>query len=85
MTVGRETGELDCPTLAGWRWAQRQAILHWDECDLGLEPSQVGLQASPTQVVSTMVPRRKKDVEWLPDGEKFFAVVRESMKRGINF
>lgn len=85
VTVGRETGELDCPTLAGWRWAQRQAILHWDECDLGLEPSQVGLQASPTQVVSTMVPQRKKDVEWLPDGEKFFAVVRESMRRGINF
>lgn len=85
VAVGRETGELDCPTLAGWRWAQRQAILHWDECDLGLEPSQVGLQASPTQVVSTMVPQRKKDVEWLPDGEKFFAVVRESMRRGINF
>lgn len=85
VTVGRETGELDCPTLTGWRWAQRQTILHWDECDLGLEPSQVGLQASPTQVVSTMVPRRKKDVEWLPDGEKFFAVVRESMRRGINF
>ena len=85
VTVGRETGELDCPTLTGWRWAQRQSILHWDECDLGLEPSQVGLQASPTQVVSTMVPRRKKDVEWLPDGEKFFAVVRESMRRGINF
>ena len=80
-----ETGELDCPTLTGWRWAQRQTILHWDECDLGLEPSQVGLQASPTQVVSTMVPRRKKDVEWLPDGEKFFVVVRESMRRGINF
>ena len=85
VTVGRETGELDCPTLTGWRWAQRQTILHWDECDLGLEPSQVGLQASPTQVVSTMVPRRKKDVEWLPDGEKFFVVVRESMRRGINF
>lgn len=85
VTVGRETGKLDCPTLVGWRWAQRQTILHWDECDLGLEPSQVGLQASPTQVVSTMVPRRKKDVEWLPDGEKFFAVVRESMRRGINF
>ena len=85
VTVGRETGELDCPTLTGWRWAQRQTILHWDECDLGLEPSQVGLQASPTQVVSTMVPRWKKDVEWLPDGEKFFAVVRESMRRGINF
>ena len=85
VTVGRETGEQDCPTLTGWRWAQWQTILHWDECDLGLKPSQVGLQASPTQVVSTMVPRRKKDVEWLPDGEKFFAVVRESMRRGINF
>ena len=35
VTVGRETGELDCPTLTGWRWAQRQSILHWDECDLG--------------------------------------------------
>ena len=51
--------------------AQRQTILHWDECDLGLEPSQVGLQASPTQVVSTWCLDGRKTWNGFPTGKSF--------------
>lgn len=65
LMVGRENCELDFPTLSGWRWAQRQELTRWDERDLGLDPSEVGLLASPTQVVSTEAPQRAKSLEWL--------------------
>lgn len=69
VMVSRENNELDMLTLSGWRHAQRQEIVCWDEADLQLETEKVGLAASPTQVVATDVPQRKKVVEWLPDGQ----------------
>lgn len=67
VMVSRENGELDCMTLSGWRRAQQQEILHWDEKDLGVDASSVGLHASPTRVVSTAVPVRKKEIKWCAD------------------
>ena len=59
IMVGRENCELDFPNLSGWRRAQERPVATWDENDLGLEAGQVGLAASPTQVVATDVPQRK--------------------------
>ena len=67
IMVSRENGELYHPTLSGWRRAQKQEILHWDEADLGLNTSSVGLQASPTKVLSTTVPQSNKKVCWITD------------------
>lgn len=67
IMVSRENGELNHPTLSGWRRAQKQEILHWDEADLGLDTSSVGLQASPTKVLSTTVPQSNKKVCWITD------------------
>ena len=67
IMVSRENGELNHPTLSGWRRAQKQEILHWDEADLGLNTSSVGLQASPTKVLSTTVPQSNKKVCWITD------------------
>lgn len=78
IMVGRENCELDFPNLSGWRRAQERPVATWDENDLGLEAGQVGLAASPTQVVATDVPQRKKTVEWLADAKAAAAVVYAS-------
>ena len=75
IMVGRENCEPDFPNLSGWRRAQERPVATWDENDLGLEAGQVGLAASPTQVVATDVPQRKKTVEWLADAKAAAAVV----------
>ena len=69
VMVSRENGKLACPTLAGWRRAQQQEIVRWNETDLGLERSTVGLHASPTQMVSTSVPQTAKSIQWFDGGQ----------------
>lgn len=49
VMVSRENGRLDCPTLSGWRRAQEQEIICWNEKDLGLPADTVGLHAFPYQ------------------------------------
>lgn len=65
------------PTLDGWRRAQRQEITRWNEADLGLSPTEVGLKASPTKVVSTAVINNKKDTRWVKAGADFACAVAE--------
>lgn len=67
MMISRENGELGYPTLSGWRRARQKDIVRWDETDLALDPSWVGLHASPTKVVSTTVPQSGKEVCWIAD------------------
>ena len=78
LVAGRENCELELPTLAGWRWAQAQPIVRWDEHDLELAPESVGLQGSPTQVVATDVPQRKKAVAWLADGQAAWEAIQKN-------
>ena len=75
IMVSRENGSLACPTLSGWRRAQQQAIIRWDEHDLGIEPSTVGLHASPTQVASTAVPQQTKNIRWINKGSDFSSLL----------
>lgn len=51
------------PTLEGWRRAQKQHIECWNEDDLAVSRSEVGLQASPTKVVTTEVVDSRKDTQ----------------------
>lgn len=79
IMVSRENGELDCPTLAGWRRAQQLPIEHWDEQALQLDSSQTGLQASPTKVVSVCVPQHQKSICWIKDSEKMMQTIHQSI------
>ena len=65
------------PTLEGWRRAQRQTIEHWDENDLALQHSEIGLKASPTKVVSTEVISSNKDTQWITDGIGLAAAINK--------
>ena len=76
VMVSRENGELSCMTLSGWRRAQQQEILHWNEKDMGIDVSSVGLHASPTRVVSTAVPVRKKEIKWCTGAADFAEAIR---------
>lgn len=75
IMASRENGKLDCPTLRGWRRAKEQVIIRWDETDLGLPVGTVGLQASPTRVVSTEVPQSKKTINWISDSPSFASIL----------
>ena len=63
------------PTLAGWRRAMKQPIERWNESDIGLSAAEVGLNASPTKVVSTAVVNNAKDTRWVSSGEEFARAV----------
>ena len=76
VMVSRENGELSCMTLSGWRRAQQQEIFHWNEKDMGIDVSSVGLHASPTRVVSTAVPVRKKEIKWCTGAADFAEAIR---------
>lgn len=76
MMISRENGKLDNPTLSGWRRAQKQDLIRWNETDLGLPADTVGLHASPTRVVSTEVPPNKKAISWITDSSLFAHVMQ---------
>lgn len=76
VMVSRENGKLSCMTLSGWRRAQQQEILYWNEKDMGIDVSSVGLHASPTRVVSTAVPVRKKEIKWCTGAADFAEAIR---------
>ena len=68
------------PTLAGWRRAQGMEIVRWNETDLGLDSTEVGLNASPTKVVGTEIIENRKDTQWIADGEAFAAALGECLE-----
>lgn len=79
VMVGRENVELEYPTLTGWRRAQQQNIICWNETDLDLDASRVGLHASPTKVVSTEVPQNNKTICWMKDASILSQIIRNSV------
>jgi len=60
ITVVKEINTPRFPDLAGFRRAQRAEITTWQADDLEVEPERLGLEGSPTQVISTFVPERHK-------------------------
>lgn len=83
VMVGKENSRLDCLTLAGWRRAMKQDITVWNENDLQLDLSSVGLNASPTKVVSTEIPQNTKNISWLDSSADVVSVV-EKMSNVLN-
>lgn len=77
IMVSKENGEIEAPTLAGWRRAQQQPIECWNENDLNLSTEEVGLYASPTKVVATEVPQNNKTIEWLDNGTSIMQLVHQ--------
>ena len=76
VMVSRENGDLACPTLSGWRRAQQQEITCWNEADLLLDRTSVGLYASPTKVVSTSVPQSTKKNQWIIGAEEIAKIIQ---------
>ncbi len=56
MTVVKEINEPRLPSLKGKMKANKAAIITWTAKDLGLEPSRIGLNGSPTKVVKIFTP-----------------------------
>ena len=55
----------------------------WNENDLQLDLSSVGLNASPTKVVSTEIPQNTKNISWLDSSADVVSVV-EKMSNVLN-
>jgi electron transfer flavoprotein beta subunit len=60
LTVVKEINTPRFPTLAGFRRAKKSNILIWKAEDLDVDPGHIGLEGSPTQVISTFVPELNK-------------------------
>jgi len=60
LTVVKEINTPRFPTVAGFRRAQKSDILIWKVEDLDVDPGRIGLEGSPTQVISTFVPEHNK-------------------------
>jgi len=57
LTVVKEVAEPRLPTLRGKRKARAANIPRWTPAELGVEPEDVGLKASPTRVVKIFRPK----------------------------
>lgn len=58
LTVVKEINTPRFPNLAGFRRAQRGEIITWKADDIKVDLTRLGLEGSPTQVISTFVPER---------------------------
>ena len=79
IMVSRENCELENVTLRAWQMARQQPITRWNEHDLGLSSDEIGLCASPTQVVATEVPQHDKVVEWIKDGHAVMDIIENNV------
>lgn len=79
IMVSRENCELENVTLRAWQKARQQSITRWNEHDLGLSSDEIGLCASPTQVVATEVPQHDKVVEWIEDGHAVMDIIENNV------
>jgi len=65
ITVVKEINEPRLPSLRGKMRARRAQIPVWTVEDIGADPSKVGLEGSPTQVVRVFTPERRREGEVL--------------------
>ena len=79
LTVMASLNTPRLPSLKGKMRAGKAEIPVWDAQELGAEPGRVGLVGSPTQVVSTSVPKfeaRREMLEGSPEGQVEALVAR---------
>jgi electron transfer flavoprotein beta subunit len=65
ITVTQEINTPRVPTLKGRMRARTLPIYHWDAPRLQIDPAQVGIKGSPTRVLRSFVPERKRAAELL--------------------
>ena len=65
LTVVKEINEPRLPSLRGKRNARKAEMTVWNGADLELDPNEIGLNGSPTQVIKIFSPQHEKT------GEKF--------------
>ena len=61
LTVAREAASPRMPSIAGIRAAKDKNISVYTAADIGADPERTGLKGSPTQVVRTFSPEKKKE------------------------
>lgn len=70
LMISKNVNTLPHPTLAGWEAAQTQEITVLNAETLHIDASEVGLDASPTRVVETIVPQSNRQIEWMTGTEQ---------------
>lgn len=65
LMVSKNVNSLPHPTLGGWERAQQQQISLLTAETLNIAANEVGLDASPTRVVETIVPQSDRQIEWM--------------------
>ncbi|MFI3315178.1 MAG: electron transfer flavoprotein subunit beta/FixA family protein [Rikenellaceae bacterium] len=79
IMVSKNIGSLPSPTLDGWRRAQKADITREDITTLNIDPSEVGLEASPTKVVDTYIPTQNKKMELINSVDKLLITINSSI------
>lgn len=67
LVVAKTLNAIPNTTLRAWEKAQSLPIETLSAQELDIDPHLVGLQGSPTRVVSTFLPKRSHQTEWLPN------------------
>lgn len=70
LMVSKNVNNIPYPTLKGWELAQEQDITVLNAEILQIASDEVGLDASPTQVVDVTVPQSNRQIEWILDIEQ---------------
>ncbi len=65
LTVVKEINEPRLPSLRGMMRAKSAKIIIWSQKDLNLDPQQIGLCGSPTQVVKIFTPPQRQGGQML--------------------
>ncbi len=80
ITVSKEINEPRFASMKGLLRAKKQQIPIWKAEDLGLEPTQVGLKGSPTQVIRVFTPPPRPKGEIL-EGENIQEKVNKLIQK----
>lgn len=73
ITVSKNMNSIPNPTISEWERAQGIKIERMTAKDLNINPKQVGLDGSPTRVVSTDIPLRNHTITWLSSVQELAA------------
>lgn len=79
LMVSKNVNSLPHPTLKGWEAAQEKEITVLNAEALHIHADEVGLDASPTRVVSTTVPQSDRQIEWMAGTEQLAGKLTQFM------
>jgi len=84
LTVVKEINEPRLPSLKGMIRAKQAKIIAWDASDIQAEPSSIGLNGSPTQVVKIFTPAPRKSGQiFQGDTQGVVEKIAELLKKDI--